>query len=79
MEIFLQIHLHVFFFLLWTAGYNIGAGLRFHIIELRPFPLQGRIWLSWKSSLTAATSVQIHLQLLPQQQPARTCLRGYLS
>lgn len=58
-----------FFFpplLLWTASYNMCAGLHFHIIELRPFPLQGGIWLSWKSSLTAATFVQIQLQLLPQ-------------
>lgn len=71
----------IFFFSppLWTASYNMCAGLHFHIIELKPFPLQGRIWLSWKSSLTGATLVQIQLQLLPQQQPARTCLRGYLS
>lgn len=25
---------------------DICGGLHFHIIELRPFPLQGRIWLS---------------------------------
>lgn len=31
---------------LWTASYNMCAGLHFHIIELKPFPLQGRIWLS---------------------------------
>lgn len=79
---FLQMLLHMFFFFpltfLRTTEADICGGLHFHIIESRPFPLRGRIWLSWKSSLTAVTSVQIRLQLLPQQQPARACLRGYL-
>lgn len=80
---FLQLLLQMFssFLSLFREGpglYDICGGLHFHIIELRPFPRRGRIWLSWKSSLTAVTSVQIWLQLLPRQQPARTCLRGYL-
>lgn len=82
LSFFPQLQMFSAFLSLFREGpglYDISGGLHCNIIEFRPFPLWGRIWLSWKSSLTAVTSVQIWLQLLPRQQPARTCLRGYLS